>query len=227
MKAIYSIEPIKFSIISELPKAWNPQNYTELLEAMDFEEAAGIAPEELKEMCLLSLTDHDPADAAKIVLKYRMGDHLNDGQIDNLSNEMLDEKIWEEYADLSLHEDFFNVSQLMYEAFNGKFPNPEAARFQIKIKASNPADLHVFKKDAEAPLIRLLVAGMPENTLISRLFEGQLVEGAFAEATDIIWQLHKQEESTDSVTFTIISSLYWFSDFKYAMPYEAELQKEG
>lgn len=226
MKAVYSIEPIKFNTIAELPQGWIPQDYVELLEAMDFEDIAGIAPEELKEMCLMSLTDNEPEDAAKIVMKFRLGSRLNAGQIDNLSNEMRDEKMWEEYADLSLHEDFFNVSQLLYEAYNGKFPNPEAVRFQLKIKVSNPADLLVFEQDAEASLIRLLAAGMPENTLIRRLFEEQLEGGMFGEASDIIWQLHKEERTSDSVTFTIISSLYWFRDFKYVMPYEAALEKE-
>ena len=44
-------------------------------------------------------------------------------QIDNLSNEILEEKLWEEYADLSLHEEFFAVHQLLYDAFEGTAPD--------------------------------------------------------------------------------------------------------
>ncbi|MCJ7468486.1 MAG: hypothetical protein MUO53_17535, partial [Maribacter sp.] len=125
---MFTVEPQKFSTIHELPNAWNDQNYKELLEQMDFDDISGIAVNELKEMCMMSLTDNEPAEAAKIVLEYLFKERLTPGQIDNLSNEMLDEKMWEEYADLSLHEEFFNAAQLLYEAFNGKFPHPEAVR---------------------------------------------------------------------------------------------------
>lgn len=227
MMALYTIEPMNFKTIQELPQGWNHQDYKELLQIMDFGDTNGIPDEELKELCLMSLTDNDPEDAAKIVLKYKLGNRLNTGQIDNLSNEMLNEKMWEEYADLSMHEDFFNVTQLLYEAFNGKFPNPEAVLFQVRITAGSGTDLNIFMQDAEVPLIRLLVAGMPGNTLIRRLFEDQLVEGEFEESRDIIWQLDKVEEAERSVTYDIISSLYWFRDFKYVTPYDAEIQNEG
>jgi hypothetical protein len=193
---------------------------------MDFGDVSSISDEELKELCMMSLTDSEPEDAAKIVLTYKLDGLLNAGQIDNISNEMLDEKMWEEYADLSLHENFFNITQLLYQAFNGKFPNPEAVQFQVRIIAGSPADLDVFKQDAEIPLIRLLVAGMPENTVIRRLFDDQLQSGEFREARDIIWQLHTEAEAGPSVLFTIISSQYWFRDFKYVEYFEAEIGNE-
>jgi hypothetical protein len=219
---MFTVEPQKFTAIDELPNAWNDQDYKELLQLMDFDDVAGIAPNELKEMCMMSLTDNEPAEAAKIVLEYIFRGRLTPGQIDNLSNEMLDEKMWEEYADLSLHEEFFNATQLLYEAFNGKFPHPEAVRFQVQVTANNAEDLEILQRRTEAPLIRLLVKGMPPNTLINRLFEDQLVGEEFKEAKDILWQFKMETKGKNILLFDIISSEYWFRDFKYAEDFEAD-----
>tara|TARA_R110002167_G_scaffold167062_4_gene364220 strand:- start:1838 stop:2524 length:687 start_codon:yes stop_codon:yes gene_type:complete len=222
MKTPYKVARISFKTIHELPNAWTDQNYKDLLELMDYGDPSELTVSELKEMCLMSLTDYQPEEAAKIVLEYVFKDRLNKGQIQNLSNEMLEEKMWEEYADLSLHEEFFKVNQLLYEAYNGKFPHPEAVLFQVKVTATEKNGLSVFGRFPEAPLIRLLVAGMPTNTLLFRLFEEQLDGEAFKDAKDIIWQLKSETGSDDEILFTVISSAYWFHDFKYVDVFDAE-----
>jgi len=226
MKHQFIVEPIKFSTIHELPNSWSNKDYMTLLEQMDFDGISDIPESELKEMCLMSLTDNEPEDAAKIVLEYIFKDRLNSGQIDNLSNEMLDECMWEEYADLSMHEEFFNATQLLYEAYNGTFPHPEVVRFQVMVNAKNATDLTLFKEVTESTLIRLLVKGMPDNTLINRLFDEQLEGDDFPEAKDIIWQLNKESQDGNSIVFDIISSEYWFKDFKYVKPFEVEIQSK-
>ena len=170
----------------------------------------------------MSLSDFNPEEAAKIVMEYVFKDKLTKGQIENLSNEMLDEKIWEEYADLSLHEEFFNVNQLLYEAYDGKFPRPNAVKFQIKVTTVQKDVLSIFEQFPDAPLIRLRVTGMPENTLIFRLFEEQVVGEKFKDAKDIIWQLKSEKNGDQEIAFDIISSTYWFHDFKYIETFEGE-----
>jgi hypothetical protein len=122
MKIKFNIELLKSETISELPNAWSSENYRDLLELMEYGDTSDILEGDLKEMCLMSLSEYDPDEAAKYVLSYIFEGRLNSGQIHNLSHEMQDEKMWEEYADLFLHEEFFNVGQLLYQAFNGKFP---------------------------------------------------------------------------------------------------------
>lgn len=218
----FRVTPIKFETIEELPNGWENRNYRELLELMDYGDTSGIGEEDLKEMCHMSLSDFEPEEAAKIVLAYVFEGRLKTGQINNLANEMLEEKMWEEYADLSLHEEFFNVSQLLYEAFGGQFPHPQAVLYQMKINPKEKAGLAVFGKNTEASVLRILVQGMPENTLILRLFEDPLREGEFREAQDIIWQL-KAQPTEDSLHLELISSRYWFHDLKYASDFEASL----
>ncbi|GJM28034.1 MAG: hypothetical protein DHS20C17_06690 [Cyclobacteriaceae bacterium] len=224
MTTKFKVEPLKFAKIQELPNSWTQQNYIDLLEIMDYGDISDIAPEELKEMCLMSLTDYEPEEAAKIVLEYIFKDRLSKGQTANLSNEMLDEKMWEEYADLSMHEDFFNVHQLLYLAFGGKFPYPEAVSFEVRITANESKGLSIFKDHPETSLIRLLVAGMPENTLINRLFDEQIESGEFKEAKDIIWQFKLEQNTGPELVVKIISSMYWFHDFKSVSTYETQLE---
>ena len=222
MKVFFKVEKLQFVSIQELPNSWSNQNYLELLDLMEYGDTSTLAPMELKEMCLMSLTDNDPEDAAKIVLEYIFKDRLSKGQIDNLSNEILDEKMWEEYADLSMHEAFFNATQLLYQAYNGKFPHPKAVMFQVKVTANSKDDLSVFDDFPEAALIRLLVAGLSENTLIFRLFEEQVDGYEFKDAKDIIWQLTAEKKAENELVFTVISSSYWFHDLKHITSYEGE-----
>ena len=63
---------------------------------------------------------------------------------------------------------------------------------------------------------------MPENTLIFRLFEEQVVGEKFKDAKDIIWQLKSEKNGDQEITFDIISSTYWFHDFKYIETFEGE-----
>lgn len=224
MKIRFTLEPLKFENVQELPNAWNDDSYKKLLDTMEYGDTSDLSSQELKEMCLLSLSDNEPDEAAKIVLQYVFGERLNKGQIDNISHEMVDEKMWEEYAELSMHEEFFNATQLLYEAYNGKFPHPEAVRFKIKLSFKDKEHMKVFDKNTEAALIRVLVQGMPENTLIHRLFDEQLEDGDFTDAKDIIWQYKREAAEENSAIFEIISSTYWFHDFKYAEKCDAEIQ---
>ena len=226
MKKMFTVKPTGFKTITELPHSWSEQDYKNLLELMEFDGIAELTSQELREMCLMSLTDNEPEDAAKIVLEYVFSDKLNKGQIDNLSNELLEEKLWEEYADLSMHENLFKVHQLLYDAFEGTFPHPEAVSFSVNITAKDKG-LDVFHTYPEAPLLRLLVAGMPPNNLIYRLFDEQVKGEQFPEAKDIIWQLKKEQGQEGELLFTIISSSYWFKDFKYVETYDAETHEDG
>ena len=226
MKTLFNVEILKFATIQELPNAWSNQNYLDILDVLDYGDTSEINPNELKEMCLMAITDNAPDEAAKIVLDYIFKDRLNEGQKDNLSHEMEEEKIWEEYADLSMHEEFFNATQFLYQAYNGKFPHPEAVQFTVNISGKKVEDLDVFKDNTEATLLRLIVKGMPENTLINRLFNDEIEGESFPQAKDIIWQLKKTASEGNNVTFEVISSTYWFHDLKFAEPFEAETYKD-
>jgi len=215
MNTIYTAEILNFETILALPNYWNNQKYKDLLGVMDYGDISEIADAELKDMCYMSITENEPEEAARLILGYVFNDRLNAGQIDNLSNEMREEKMWEEYAEIGYHEDFFNTGQILYDAFNGKFPHPEAVKFEVKITSDKLKDLLIDNKISEAAIIRLLAQGMPKNTLINRLFTDKLSSESFEEAENIIWQTDTTIQSDDAVLVSIISSKYFFQDLKY------------
>ncbi len=226
MKANLKIELKSFKTIEVLPNSWTNDDYRTIMSLLDFGDTASVQPSELKEMCFMCLADEAPEKSASVLLDYIFNDRLNSGQKDNLSFEMQSENMWEEYAELSMHEEFFNIGQLLYQAYNGKFPHPEAAQFSINIAASNGDSLDAFDERIEENLLRILVQGMPENTLLKRLFTSELENGDFDEAKNIIWQYTKEEGSGNSLDFEIISSLYFFHDLKFANDFEGTLEIE-
>lgn len=218
----FAVEVLSFATIQELPDSWTGDDYKALLIKMDYENPDEIAQAELKEMCLMSITDFEPAEAAKMVLEYLdRDDLLTDGQIENLSHQMLTEKLWEENPKLDLHVSFFKTTQLLYEAYNGKFPRAEAVQFQLKITAQNSDNLSIFDQNPQAPILRILAQGMSDRSLLNRLFEDQLQGTSFPEAENIIWKLDIPEKDANAIVFDIVSSAYWLDDIKYANNYEA------
>ena len=226
MDITYKAEILNFDTILALPNSWNANKYKELLEVMDYGDISEIPESELKEMCYMSIADNEPEEAARVILGYVFKDRLNEGQIDNLSNEMREEKMWEEYAEIGYHEDFFNTGQILYDAFNGKFPHPEAVEFEVKITSDKLKDLLIDNSISEAALIRLLAQGMPENTLINRLFTEQLNSTTFEEASNIIWQTSTDVQSESTALVKVISSKYFFQDLKYVETFEGKTHND-
>jgi hypothetical protein len=223
----FSIERLSFATIHELPHSWENKDYLSLLKQMGYENPEEIPDSELQAMCLMSLTDLQPVEAAQVIIGYLFERHLSEGQIENVSHQMLTEKLWEEYPELSLHEGFFKATQLLYTAYNGKFPRAEAVQFQIKLTAEQHTSLSLFDSNPEPPLLRLFAQGMPDNALLKRLFSEKLAGDSFEEAKHILWRLDIIEKGNNYVIFDIISSAYWLEDFKYANSYNAQTQADS
>lgn len=213
----YEVEILSFSIISELPGSWRDADYLALLLKMDYENPEDIKASELKEMCMMSLTDYEPNDAAEIVLGFLAENELSKGQIENLAHQMVTEKLWEENPKLSLHQTFFKATQLLHDAFNGTFPRTEAVKFQVKVTG----EATLFNENPHPAIVRILSAGMSARSLVNRLFGDQIKGIKFVEARDMLWELETVEKSENSITFDIVSSAYWFDDIKYSDKYKA------
>jgi hypothetical protein len=222
----FTVERLSFQHLNELPDAWQNADYLALLNKLNYDSPEAIAPAELKEMTQMALTDLEPAESAEAVLSYLFAEELTQGQIDQLAHQMQTEKLWEENPNFALHKGFFTGTQLLYDAYNGKFPHPQAVEFKVKITAADPADLAALDQEPAAALLRLLAPGLSDRALLHRLFGDQLAGGEFPEANSILWQLTPSEKTDTSVVYDIISSDYWLEDFKFADTYEATLPAE-
>jgi len=217
----FQIKINSFITLEEVSDYWTTADYIKLLDLFGFPDAESAEKDSLKELLMMAITDHKPNEAAAILLEYKLSEELNKGQIDQISNDMLLDKIAEEYPEIHLHGTLFHINQLLYKAFNGKFPNTKASQFECTI---TPLDSKIeLTKEA---VLKLLNEGLSGSNLIKRLFTEKMSGNtSFPEAEAILWNM----ETKDGENFKILTSAYWLGqdDFiadefegKYEVPVE-------
>lgn len=218
----FRVRLLSFSNLLEIEGARTADSFAGLLDAMDYGDASGMSDDEMREMCLMSLQDLDPVEAAYVVLKHDMADVLRDGQARNLAGEMLDEKLWEEYADSRLHERFFTSGSLLYSAFPRDFPKPDAVHAQIEVTAENTdAREQLASPLHESFLVRLLADGMDSNAILHRLYGKELTGTSFPNADEVVWIVRTEVISEQAMNIGVISSGYWLDALEDTEVYES------
>ena len=213
MKYKVVLENIK--TVNELPDYWTVDDYKNLLTAFEVQDTAELKDSELKEYLFLAINDFDPQEAATIILTYKLSDILNTGQIDQLSHDMLKEKVAEEYSDIAMHENLFNINQFLFKAYNGKFPDTKASIISCSIEPLKSSGNTQLTKESA---LKALSNSLDEHHIIKRLFDEQLAgKKEFNSAENIIWQLTPKNASE----YEIITSDYWLSKDDF-MKYEFE-----
>jgi hypothetical protein len=205
------------STVNELDNYWSDEDRIKLLEEFGFPDASTAKPKEIQELLHMAITDFEPDEAAKILLNFKLGEHLNEGQIQSLSYEMMADKIAEEYPDPALHYDLFNINQLLFKAYNGKFPNTEATILKMELLPDSKETTEINKE----VITKVLCQGLSDRNIINRLYPDQ-VSGkvAFEDAEKIIWHIGEKGNNT----YEVITSNYWIDkeDVVYS-EYEAEV----
>jgi len=216
LKMNFKLNITNISSIEEIKNYWSNADYVNLLGKFDFPDAQSIKSENLQEMLFMAIQDFEPNEAANIVLTYKLSEVLNEGQIDQVSNDMLLDKVSEEYPDISLHSTLYSINQLLFKAYNGKFLNTKASKWSIDIVPVSETDLEMNKEIA----LKLLTVGLTERSLNKRLFAEQLASnGIFEEANGIVWYLNNKGGNS----YELITSEYWLDREGIANPeFEAE-----
>ena len=204
----FTIRLKKIRSIEKIEGYWKKEDYINLLELFDYPDATSVPDSEILDMLLMAITDYEPDEAAETVLKYKLSENLKEGQIKNLSHEMLDDKVAEEYSDISLHYPLFNINQLLYEAYNGKFPRTLASVIDIELIFDG--GLNITKEI----VLRTISDLLSEKSLLKRLFNDQLdSEQELKDAESIIWELKPMGENS----YQLISSDYWLNEEDFEM----------
>lgn len=186
--------------VEQLHNAWTNDDYIALLDRFGFPDAANSKPNELKELLAMAITDFEPNEAAAIVLDYKLSEELGEGQIDQISHDMLLDKISEEYSDISLHHQLFNINQLLYHAYNGTFLNTKATTVEFRITPNED----VTKEN----VLKALDKTLAKNSIIKRLYADHLAgKQSFDDAESIIWNLEPKGDNS----YVMTTSEYWMS----------------
>ena len=198
MKYTLKINSIKS--VDELEGSWNNADFVALLAKFDYADADKLKQNELKDFLFMAISDFEPDEAATIVLDYKLSEVLTEGQIDNLSHEMTREKVSENYSDISIHKILFDINQLLYKAYNGKFPKAIANVIDFEMQAETEEEI------TKAIVLQSFAFGLSDRNLNIRLFKEQL-DGKvpFPEAEGILWNL----EGKGNAQYRVTTSEKW------------------
>ena len=201
----YQITIKSANIVDQIEEYWTNEDYVKLLEKFDYPDASEADTASLKELLFMAISDFEAKDAAVIALEYKLSEDLNEGQIQQISNDMFLDKVCEEYPEIGLHATLFHINQLLYKAYNGKFPNAKAIIIEISIVSLEGEMDKILSREN---ILKLLNNGLSESNLIKRLFDQAMNENApFPEAEDIIWDL----TTKDNTNYILTTSEYWLS----------------
>lgn len=194
----YKIEIEKVHTVDEITSYWTNEDYIQLLGKFDFPDAEDTGTNSLRELLFMAVSDFEPSEAARLVLDYKLGAYLSEGQIDQISNDMLNDKVCEEYPDMELQSALFHINQLMFKAYNGKFPSSSATIIECSITPLDKNNETILTKEM---LLRLFNDSLSDRNIVKRLFEEQIKGNAdFPEAENIIWDLQNPEKNNYRIT---------------------------
>lgn len=201
MKATFTIG--KVTTLNEIPNYWTTDDYFALLKEFDVPVAATLSTKECIEYLQMAVEELEPNEAAQVILAYKLSEYLNKNQIEQISNDMLIDKISEEYPEINLHYDLYSINQLLYTLYNGKFPNTKAISIEIISEIENHEA--VLTKEE---ILKYLMQMVSDSNVIRRLFADKLEPSVpFEEANDIVWELLHQDG-----TYTLFTSEYWIAN---------------
>ncbi|PKP10508.1 MAG: hypothetical protein CVU08_13570 [Bacteroidetes bacterium HGW-Bacteroidetes-3] len=215
----YHLKINSLKTVDEIKDHWTTDDYLQLLEKFNFPDAGTTKKETLHELLLMAITDFEPKEAAIIVLTHKLGEILTEGQIEQISNDMLIDTVCEEYPEIELQYALFNCNQLLYKAFNGIFPSANATIIDCSI---TPIDKNSDIKITKEILLKLFGSGLSNRNILKRLFGDQMDgNAAFPEAEGIVWEL----KTTDNLNFSVTTSANLLKDADFnSLEFEAEFE---
>ena len=217
MPHTFRVSILSFGFIEEIAGGWLDADLAQLLDDLDYGDTEGMSSGDLLEMTVASLQELPLDEAALLVLNAKLKGALSKGSLENLSHEMGDEKHWEHHADMSLHERFFHVGSLLYKAFPGQVPVPDAVETSFEITATDAQGERLLAEPLhESFLVRLLAQGMPDSAMLNRLFDDAVAGEAFPEAESIVWIAKCEVVDPKTVRARVFGSSHWLDEVQEA-----------
>ncbi|WP_292900891.1 hypothetical protein [Nonlabens sp.] len=217
---IYDVSLLDVTSINEIEGRWSHDDYMALLNVFEFGDPGEATDQDLKELLYMAISDFEPQIAAALILQHQLGEELNQGQIEQISHDMLKENVAEHYSDISFHSRLFDINELLYKAYNGKFPHAKASVIKVQLVPHHKTDMVVD----EAIALKCLAPIINDHSVMKRLYNNQLAgKEEFVEAAAIIWYFKTLENDE----YEIITSHYWINDAAFtALKKEVNIEIE-
>jgi hypothetical protein len=111
---------IKYRYCKRSRGYWSDEDYS-VIRKFNFPDAETAEKENLPELLEMAISDYEPNEAAEILLAYKLGEELNEGQIEQISHNMLIDKVCEEYPEIHMQARLFHVNQLLLKPITENF----------------------------------------------------------------------------------------------------------
>jgi hypothetical protein len=85
----YKINLLDVTSINEIDGKWSHDDYIGLLDVFEFGDPGDATDKDLKELLYMAISDFEPQEAALLILQHQLGKDLNEGQIEQISHDML------------------------------------------------------------------------------------------------------------------------------------------
>ena len=220
-----TVIPLQVSKIYQLHNSWSLSDYKAIIEHLDG-ESADLNDNEIEEYMQMLIADNEVSESAFPILKFALGDHLSEGQLQNLSNEMEDDKMWEEYPDIAYHKDIFRVNQLLYYAYNGKVARGEACVIDMQVKTTDNELMALFTQQDVDAIFRLVMGGSDSHSKVHRLYDGEEAESYIDDAKHLLWDIKTQVVSEQEIKVQVTSSAYWLDSYQDDQEYSVDIDMD-
>jgi hypothetical protein len=75
----------------------------------------------------MAISDMSQSEAAEILLAYTTKEELNEGQIEQISHNMLIDKVCEEYPEIHMQKEIVSYQSIVLKRITENFPNTKAS----------------------------------------------------------------------------------------------------
>jgi hypothetical protein len=211
-----NLESLRLSIDAvekcrRLPGTWQPGDYRRLLDILEVDDTASFADADLESLALMALQDHEAEAAMQVVLTHFSNGLFTKGQVQNLCEELKEERAWEEYPEIDHQRALYVAVDLLNGAFPYTYPEPAACRVRMTM-TGNGVGRSYAESPIDAPTVLRAVARCQDDpqSILNRFFPDQLRGAAFPEANAVIWHLEASVVGADALAVTFYGSAYWF-----------------
>lgn len=200
--------------IRRLPGSWQPADYRRVLEILDVDDVDNYDESDLEEMSLMALQDRDEEEAMLTILSNFTEGRFTKGQVQNLCEELKEDRAWEEYADLAHQRALYVCVDLLNGAFPFVYPRPSATRVRLAIEAEGLDEALSRHPLGAATLLRGVGRCQERGNILNRFFADQIAGAAFPEADWVVWHMETARPRSNVLNVDCWGSSYWFEDIE-------------
>ncbi len=208
--------------IDQMPNAWTTKDYLYIIDKLGFEK--NLKDSAIEEMVMKLISEQTPEVIAELLLSYKLKNYLSKGEIQKLSHEIQQVKISEEYPDIFIQRELFNINQLLFKSFKDGFPSCKAIQLDMTLKVI-PITYMRDENWINEIIIKALSSALGNQSAIAKLYhEDMIAKKRFPEASGILWKTEISKSMDGCFDIRLFSSEYWLHNLQTSAAYDTTIE---